>query len=139
MQKTAQRDTAPELRLRSALHMLGLRYRVQVAPVKGLRRRADVAFPRQRVAVFVDGCFWHACPEHVTIPKANRSWWEAKLRANKERDEDTDRRLRDAGWEPIRVWEHEDVTVAAGRIRSAIVAREPSKRTAGKAMFSASS
>jgi DNA mismatch endonuclease (patch repair protein) len=116
----AQRDTQPELRLRSALHGLGLRYRVHLAPLGGVRRKADVAFPRQKVAVFVDGCFWHWCPEHGTLPRANRSWWEAKLLANRERDADTDRRLRAAGWESIRIWEHESVDVAAAQIRTVV-------------------
>jgi DNA mismatch endonuclease (patch repair protein) len=123
MRRTAQRDTAPEVRLRSVLHALGLRYRLQVAPLQGLRRRADIVFPRQRVAVFVDGCFWHSCPEHATIPKANREWWEIKLKGNTARDEDTDRRLREGGWESIRVWEHEDVEEAADRIRFTVGAR----------------
>jgi DNA mismatch endonuclease, patch repair protein len=125
MRRTGQRDTAPEMRLRSALHLLGLRYRLQVAPVPGLRRRADIAFPRQRVAVFVDGCFWHSCPEHGTTPKANRAWWETKLRANAARDEDTNSRLRAAGWEPVRIWEHQDVVDAASLIQSLVAARQP--------------
>lgn len=125
MQRTGQRDTAPEMQLRSALHLLGLRYGVQVAPLPGLRRRADIVFPRQRVAVFVDGCFWHSCPEHGTTPKANRAWWEAKLLGNVKRDEDTNRRLRAAGWEPVRIWEHEDVADAASQIQSLVTARQP--------------
>lgn len=123
MQNTAQRNTRPELRLRSALHRLGLRYRVHIAPLEGVRRHVNIVFPRQRVAVFVDGCFWHSCPIHATIPKANQSWWEDKLRANRRRDDDTDCRLRDAGWESIRVWEHENVQNAAARIEAAVRAR----------------
>jgi DNA mismatch endonuclease, patch repair protein len=128
MQRTGQSNTAPEMQLRSALHLLGLRYRVQVAPLPGVRRRADIVFPRQRIAIFVDGCFWHSCPEHGTTPKANRAWWEAKLRGNAKRDEDTNRRLRAAGWEPVRIWEHEDFAVAARQIQSFVSARQPLAR-----------
>jgi DNA mismatch endonuclease, patch repair protein len=132
MQNTAQRNTRPELRLRSALHRLGLRYRVHAAPLKGVRRHADIVFPRQRIAVFVDGCFWHSCPDHATFPKANRDWWEEKLQANRDRDEDTDRRLRANGWESIRVWEHEDAQNAAVRIEAAVRARQALPGVAGR-------
>jgi DNA mismatch endonuclease (patch repair protein) len=123
MRNTPQRDTSPERRLRSALYTLGARYRLQVAPIEGLRRRADIAFPRERVAVFVDGCFWHGCPEHGTLPKSNRNWWQAKLEANRYRDADTNMRLYEAGWETIRVWEHEDSRCAAVAIVDAVRAR----------------
>jgi DNA mismatch endonuclease (patch repair protein) len=91
-----------------------------MAPIKGVRRRADVVFTRSRVAVFVDGCFWHACPIHATWPKANADWWRAKLKANVERDRDTDRRLGDAGWSVVRVWEHESAADAADRVEDAV-------------------
>lgn len=120
MRQTGRRDTAPELRLRSQLHRRGLRYRVDVAPGPLTRRRADVVFIRARVAVFVDGCFWHSCPEHATIPKSNRDWWVAKLEANVARDRDTDRRLQEAGWRVIRVWEHEDSGEAAERVAAVL-------------------
>ncbi|WP_082591868.1 very short patch repair endonuclease [Terrabacter sp. Soil810] len=98
--------TQPETALRSELHRRGRRFRVQY-PVPGLpRRRVDIAFTRHRVAVFVDGCFWHGCPDHFVPPIRNRDWWLAKIEANRLRDQDTDRVLRAAGWEPIRVWEH---------------------------------
>jgi DNA mismatch endonuclease, patch repair protein len=113
MQRQRRVDTRPELALRRELHRRGLRYRVDVQVFPGLRRRADVVFPRQRVAVFVDGCFWHACPEHGTSPKANAAWWRQKLQANVQRDCDTDRRLLEAGWTPVRIWEHEDPLHAA--------------------------
>ena len=119
----AHRDTHPELALRRLLWGRGLRYRVDVAPVKGMRRRADVVFTRARVAVLVDGCFWHACPEHSTMPRANAEWWSAKLSANVERDRDTDRRLVDEGWHVERVWEHEPPEVAAERIERVVRAR----------------
>lgn len=114
----------PELSLRRAAFRHGLRYRVDYPlPVKGLRRRADFAFPSLRIAVFVDGCFWHRCPLHSSEPRANADWWKAKLDANVERDRDTDRRLREIGWEPVRVWEHEDVELAANRLLRTVTSR----------------
>ena len=98
MQVQRTRDTAPELALRRLLHAAGLRYRVDRPPLPGLRRRADLVFGPARVAVYVDGCFWHGCPQHGTRPKANTDWWDAKLAGNRARDADTDRRLTDAGW-----------------------------------------
>src|SRR3954447_26495843 len=96
MERQPRRDTRPELALRRAVWRLGLRYRVDIAPIPG-RRRADLVFTRARVAVYLDGCFWHSCPTHATIPKANREWWVAKLDTNVRRDRDTDRRLAEAG------------------------------------------
>lgn len=123
MQTTRRRDTPAEVALRSALHRLGLRFRVAY-PLPGLRRSADVAFPRRRVAVFVDGCFWHGCPVHGTWPKQNAEWWRAKIEANQRRDADTDRRLAEAGWLVIRVWQHEDAEAIAREIAVAVSARE---------------
>ena len=99
--------------LRRALHAAGLRYRVESPVVPGLRRRADIVFGPAKVAVFVDGCFWHVCPQHGTSPKANADWWRQKLERNRERDRDTDQRLLVQGWLPMRVWEHEDMAEAA--------------------------
>ncbi|NKX92688.1 very short patch repair endonuclease [Sanguibacter hominis ATCC BAA-789] len=108
-----RRDTAPELALRRQLHALGLRYRVTY-PVPGQRRRTiDVAFTRVRLAIFVDGCFWHGCPEHGTRPRSNSAWWQQKLAANTARDRDTDRVLIEAGWTVLRFWEHTDPTEVA--------------------------
>lgn len=99
MQLQPTRDTAPELAVRRLLHAAGLRYRVDVAPLPGMRRRADVVFRRARVALFIDGCFWHGCPEHGSRrTTANTSYWSAKVERNQARDRDTDERLRDAGW-----------------------------------------
>lgn len=109
------------MRLRRELHSRGLRYRVNVPVLPdGRRRRADIVFTRARVVVFVDGCFWHACPEHGTLPKTNREWWRSKLDRNAERDRDTDRRLRDASWTVLRFWEHENVVNAADIIEIAV-------------------
>ena len=120
MRTTGRRDTQPELALRKELHGLGLRYRVDRPPIKGSRRRADVVFAKAQVAVYVDGCFWHGCPEHGTWPKANADWWRAKIQRNQERDEDTDQGLRENGWVSVRVWEHEDPKVAASRIAALV-------------------
>jgi DNA mismatch endonuclease (patch repair protein) len=118
--KQKRRDTKPEVALRKELHRAGLRYFVDKAPLKGMRRRADVVFPRRRVAVYVDGCFWHSCPEHATHPRNNAQWWADKLAANVARDRDTDRRLDEAGWTVVRIWEHEDPAVAAERVTEAV-------------------
>ncbi|MFM8302691.1 MAG: very short patch repair endonuclease [Actinomycetota bacterium] len=110
------RDTAPEIALRSALHRAGARFRVDW-PLPGMpRRRADVAFPRRRVAVFVDGCFWHGCPKHHVAPRANAGFWAEKVASNRRRDAETDRRLRALGWRVVRTWEHEDPERAARRV-----------------------
>lgn len=122
MRRQRRRDTAPEIVLRSALHRSGLRFRVDY-PLAGLRRRADLAFPTERVAVFVDGCFWHGCPEHGTAPKANAAWWRDKIAANVARDRETVVRLEEAGWLVVRVWEHEAVNHSAPRVASAVEAR----------------
>jgi DNA mismatch endonuclease (patch repair protein) len=116
MKRQARRDTKPEMALRRELHALGLRYRVDRSPLPGMRTRADIVFGPAKVAVFVDGCFWHSCPQHRTLPKNNQAWWRAKLDANTERDDRVNRQLREAGWLPIHVWEHEDITRAAKRI-----------------------
>ncbi len=108
-----QRDTRPELLLRKELHRRGLRYFVDWPVLDGLRRRADIVFPRKKLAVFVDGCFWHSCPQHATRPKNNAKWWEQKLSRNVERDRDTDTRLAAAGWQSVRVWEHDAPEAAA--------------------------
>ncbi len=96
-----------------------MRYRVDVAPLPGLRRRADVVFTRARLAVFVDGCFWHRCPQHGTSPRNNADWWRDKLDRNVQRDRDTDRALHEAGWQVLRVWEHEPTAIAADKVHSA--------------------
>ena len=115
MRGNRRRDTAPELAVRRLLHAAGLRYRVDAQPLAGLRRRADIVFRRRRLAVFIDGCYWHGCPEHGTTPSTNRDYWSSKVAANRARDEDTNARLTDAGWQVARYWEHEPpAAVAAG-------------------------
>lgn len=120
-----RQDTQPELELRRELHRRGLRYRVERKILPDTRRRADVVFPTERVAVFIDGCFWHSGPDHGTVPRNNREWWVSKLQSNVERDRDTDWRLAETGWLAIRVWEHEAPTEAADRIERAVRARRP--------------
>lgn len=126
MQAQRTRDTAPEIAIRKLLHAAGLRYRVDVAPLPGLRRRADVALGRARVALFVDGCFWHGCPEHGSRrTTANTDYWSAKVERNQARDRDTDERLRAAGWLPLRVWEHDDPEAVAATVIAAVRGRHP--------------
>lgn len=119
MQSTRRRDTEPEIALRRILHSRGLRFRVDCSVIPGARR-VDIAFMRAKVAVFVDGCFWHLCPLHRTFPKANAAWWNEKLRANRRRDLDTNRKLKKAGWCVKRVWEHESPEAAAKRVIAAM-------------------
>jgi DNA mismatch endonuclease (patch repair protein) len=120
MARQARRDTGPEVQLRRELHRRGLRFRVERRPLPGLRSTADIVFTRARLAVYVDGCFWHSCPEHGTMPAANREWWAKKLARNRTRDLATDQALTDAGWRVVRVWEHEDARDAADRIEQIV-------------------
>jgi DNA mismatch endonuclease (patch repair protein) len=121
MERTRRRDTAGETAIRSILFAQGLRYRIDAAPIPGMRRRADILFRSSRIAVYVDGCFWHGCPVHATWPKQNADFWKQKIEANRARDADTNRRLKRAGWKVIRIWEHEDPNKAASRIRTAVL------------------
>lgn len=124
MQAIRSRDTQPELLVRRALHGAGFRYRVGIAPEPGLRRRADIVFIRARVAVFIDGCFWHGCPEHGRFTfNHNVEYWPTKISKNIARDKDTNRQLRLAGWLVLRFWEHEDVTSVVEVIRRAVLSR----------------
>lgn len=120
MRANRGRDTGPELAVRRLVHAAGLRYRVSARPLPDLRRTADLVFTRRRIAVFVDGCFWHGCPEHHTRARTNADYWAEKVRANRERDADTDRRLVRAGWTVLRIWEHEGADAAAQRIVAAV-------------------
>ena len=119
MSGLARRDTGPEIALRRALHQRGLRYYVHRRPLPELRREADVVFPKAKLAVFVDGCFWHGCPAHGRRDHRTNGWyWPEKIERNKARDQDTDAKLRAAGWIPLRVWEHEKPESAAARVLS---------------------
>lgn len=131
MARVLRRDTKPEIALRREVHARGLRYRVDRSPIPALRGRADLVFQGAQVAVYVDGCFWHACPEHGTLPKSNREWWRHKLESNTARDVHTDELLRAAGWEVIRVWEHDDVLVTAALIESAVRRRSGGRSARG--------
>lgn len=113
MQANRGRDTGPELAIRSLLHRMGLRYRVDLRLPFDNRRRADIAFSRVGLYVFVDGCFWHGCTEHFVMPKTRTDFWREKVGGNRARDRDTDERLRDLGLTSLRVWEHIDPEDAA--------------------------
>lgn len=108
MKGNRSRDTGPELRVRRLVHARGLRYLVDSPPEKSLRRRADLLFRGPRVAVFIDGCFWHGCPDHHTVSRTNSSFWAEKVARNRARDADTNERLASQGWTVLRFWEHED-------------------------------
>lgn len=120
MSAARTKDTKPELDVRRVLHARGLRYRVGYAVPGSPRRTIDIAFTRTRVAVFLDGCFWHGCPTHGTRPHANSEWWKRKLEGNTARDADTNRLLCASGWTVLRFWEHEDPSAIADRIESVI-------------------
>lgn len=108
MQANRSKDTKPELAVRRLLHADGFRYRVNYAPLRGLRRTADIVFPRLRIAVFIDGCFWHSCPQHGHAVNTNASYWGPKLARNHERDQETTAILKEKGWLPIRFWAHDE-------------------------------
>ncbi|MET8097053.1 very short patch repair endonuclease [Streptomyces sp. NPDC005236] len=120
MSRQASKDTKAELVVRRLLHAAGLRYRVEY-PVPGMaRRRIDVAFTRAKVAVLIDGCFWHGCPEHATQPKSNAEWWRQKLDRNMARDLETTEHLTALGWTVLRFWEHEAPEEVAVRVATAV-------------------
>jgi DNA mismatch endonuclease, patch repair protein len=123
MRGNRHRDTRPEMALRSAVHALGLRYRVGIRPIPSIRRTADLVFTRAKVAVYLDGCFWHGCPTHHRPATRNVEFWTEKVNKNRARDADTDTRMAQAGWMTVRVWEHESAAVAALAIRDIISAR----------------
>lgn len=130
MQANRSRDTRPELAVRSAVHARGLRYRVAIRPVRQVRRSADLVFTRAHVAVFLDGCFWHGCPEHFRAPATNPDYWGPKIAGNRARDADTTARLEAEGWLVLRFWEHEDMAEAAGAVARAVRARHPRRKGA---------
>jgi DNA mismatch endonuclease (patch repair protein) len=128
MKGNRRRDTQPELALRKAMHKRGLRYRVDFPVAAGSRRvRPDAVFTRQWVAVFLDGCFWHRCPNHGVAPRANSDYWAPKLARNVERDREVDAALGLGGWMVIRIWEHEDAEAAAERVEIAVRQAQPNR------------
>lgn len=136
MKGNRRRDTKPEIELRRLLHGLGHRFRVD-RPVRLPNRtvRPDIVFGPTRVAVFVDGCFWHGCPEHGNLPRSNVGYWEPKLRRNKERDSEVTSALTDRGWLVVRVWEHEDPRLAAEHISRALRARSTARSCSSAKRF----
>jgi DNA mismatch endonuclease, patch repair protein len=133
MQANTGRDTKPEVALRRAVHALGLRYYVNRRPIRSVRRTADLMFPRARLAVFLDGCFWHGCPAHHTVAKTNAAFWAEKVATNRRRDADTNARLSDAGWTVVRIWEHEDVSAAAARVAATLAELRENTERSGSA------
>jgi DNA mismatch endonuclease (patch repair protein) len=109
-------NTNPERLLRSALFRLGLRFRRNTRPVSSLRCSADIVFPRQRLCIFVDGCFWHGCRKHFECPKKNRAWWKEKIEANRVRDRMQTRTLKEAGWKVVRIWEHDITSIRIAHV-----------------------
>jgi DNA mismatch endonuclease, patch repair protein len=129
MKGNRSRDTRAEIAIRSALHRRGLRFRVNVAPEPQLRCRADIVFRRAKIAVFVDGCFWHRCPVHGTSPRTNSAYWTAKLDRNIARDRRQERDLKEAGWRVLRFWEHEAPELAAEAVARCVRERAPTARS----------
>jgi DNA mismatch endonuclease (patch repair protein) len=124
MRANKGRDTRPEIAVRSAIHGMGLRYRVGVRPLPGLRRTGDVVFPRERVTVFIDGCYWHGCPDHYRPSTGkNASFWTEKIAHNRTRDDETNDILTNAGWIVVRAWEHENAQDVATRVRDVVLRR----------------
>lgn len=120
MRANRRRDTTPELAIRRLLHRHGLRYRVDFPLPFDRRRKADIAFTREKMAIFVDGCFWHGCPQHYVPPRANPDYWAAKVESNRRRDQDSAERLAADGWRVLRFWEHESPTDVVSRIEQAL-------------------
>ncbi|RKE21918.1 very short patch repair endonuclease [Streptomyces sp. TLI_171] len=128
MSRQVSRDTVQELAVRRLLYHSGLRYRVN-ARVPGMpRRTVDILFPGPRVAVFLDGCFWHGCPEHATSPKSNADWWRTKLDRNIARDHETTAHLIAEGWAVLRFWEHHSAEDIAALVQQTVTARRATRR-----------
>ncbi|GGU25829.1 very short patch repair endonuclease [Streptomyces violascens] len=127
MQAIRSRDTKPERLIRQLVHAQGLRYRVSAKPLPDLRRTADMVFRPAKVAVFIDGCYWHGCPEHYVPPKTNSGYWSEKVARNMGRDRDTDEQLSAAGWTVLRFWEHEPPEQCALQIAAAVSRLRPKR------------
>ncbi|WP_260431159.1 very short patch repair endonuclease [Burkholderia stagnalis] len=132
MAKVRQKATDAEVALRRELYRVGLRYRIDYEVLKKPRRVADIAFPGRRIAIFVDGCFWHGCPEHATWPKRNAEFWRQKIETNRLRDADTNERLRSLGWTVLRFWSHESPTDAARVVANLVAKIDERRRTASQ-------
>ena len=130
MQANRPRNTAPEVALRSALHRAGLRFRKHARPVPGLRCEPDIVFPGVRLAVFLDGCWWHSCPLHGQIPKAHQEFWSTKLAKTQARDMRNTAALNQAGWTVVRIWEHEPMDVQVEAVRATLADLQGSQRGA---------
>ena len=130
MQNQRRRDTRPELALRRELHRRGLRFRLQRQLLADVKRTSDIVFGPARVVVEVRGCFWHGCPQHGSSPRSNAEWWLDKITRNRERDLDTEARLRGAGWEVVVVWEHERPDAAAARVEEVVLERRRARSSA---------
>ncbi|MHA6878965.1 very short patch repair endonuclease [Ralstonia pseudosolanacearum] len=128
MAKVRQKGTDAEVALRKEMHRIGLRYRIDYEVLRKPRRVADIAFPGRKIAIFVDGCFWHGCPEHATWPKRNADFWRQKIEANRQRDEDTNERLRSIGWTVLRFWSHESPAEAAKAVAHVVATVETKHR-----------
>lgn len=128
MRRVRRRDTACEMALRRALYAQGFRYRVDRQVIPDQRTRADIVFSAKKVAIFVDGCFWHGCPIHVSEPKRNAGWWREKLSYNRHRDREVNAALYVGGWTVVRIWEHEDPVESANRIAGLLRRASPAKK-----------
>lgn len=126
MQANRRRDTQPEMAVRRLLHARGLRYRVDTRPIPTVRHTADIVFTRARLAVFIDGCWWHGCPEHHRRPRSNSEYWHSKIERNQERDRRATAQLESAGWRVLRAWEHQDPARVAAQIEHLVHTRRPS-------------
>jgi len=135
MRRQKTRDTRCEIDIRKGLHARGLRFRVGFG-VAGIRARIDIAFTRAKLAVFVDGCFWHACPTHASWPKRNAEAWRAKIETNRRRDANVVDQLGRTGWQTLRIWEHEDPAIAASRILAVIARKRSEKHVVGARRYS---
>jgi DNA mismatch endonuclease (patch repair protein) len=123
MQTVRRRDTQPEMALRSALHEAGLRFRKDFKPEPDLKCKADIVFPKKKVCIFVDGCFWNRCRQHFVLPKANSAWWKEKIQSTVDRDLNQTRLLRSRGWRVHRVWEHEIVGRRLDQVVALVLAK----------------
>jgi DNA mismatch endonuclease (patch repair protein) len=125
MQTQKQRDTGCELAIRQHLFRLGIRYRIDCRPVPDIPRKADIVIRRAKVALFIDGCFWHKCPQHWKPPKRHAAWWTDKVETTARRDRETSKMLQQSGWLVIRAWEHESAELVASRVVQAVQERDP--------------